>query len=190
MLNGTIFYNTSQSQEDAGINNQGWWSPTFANEDQNDNFFVGSIDLGNGLEFFRNFFTFDLIGLNEVVTSAELRLAQAGTSGGVGSVEYTLWDVTTDHTTLNNNVGVSQAIFDDLGSGITYGSVLANLDGTPDPLVINLNAAALELINRRAGEFFSIGGTLPVEAPEPATLALLLLGGGAAAFRARRRRVS
>ena len=193
VLNGGAFtYSISDSQFDAGVNNAGWWSPTHENFDENDNYFVGSIDLGAGLDDHHNFFTFDLAALDATVTDAELRIARGGvndTSGGFGSVEYTLWDVTTDETTLNENNGTSQAIFDDLGSGISYGSILVSDDGSPDPLVIALNQNALDLINRRAGEFFSIGGALPApEVPEPASMALLLLGGGAAAFRARRRR--
>ena len=189
---GAIQYSISSSQFDAGVNNAGWWSPNAANSDANDNYIVGSIDFSPDPSFrYNNFFTFDLAGLNVVVTDAELIIDRAGndTSGGFGSVEYTLWDVTTDESTLNANDGTSQAIYDDLGSGINYGLAVVPDDGSPDPLVIALNQNALDLINRRAGEFFSIGGTLsPV--PEPASMALLLLGGAAAAFRARRRRTN
>jgi hypothetical protein len=187
---GTIEYSISSSQFDPGVNNAGWWSPNADNFDANDNFVVGSIDFGGGdLFLYNNFFTFDLAGLNVNVTDAELIIDRSGndTSGGFGSAEYTLWDVTTDETTLNTNDGTSAAIYNDLGSGINYGSAIVPDDGSPDPLVIALNQNAIDLINRRAGEFFSIGGTLsPV--PEPASMALLLLGGGAVAFRARRRR--
>jgi hypothetical protein len=200
VLNGSLIYNTSDSQIDAGVNNSGWWSPTWANEDDNDNYLVGSID---GLGSVHNFFTFDLSSLEAVVTSAELRITRGtdcpgnDTSNGpcvvsdpFGSVEYTLWDVTTPYLTVNANDGVSAGIYDDLGSGILYGTQSVSDDGSPDPLVVTLNAAAITAINRNAGEFFSIGGALPGEVPEPASMALLLLGGGAAAFRARRRRAS
>lgn len=193
-LNGGAFeYSISSSQFDAGVNNAGWWtnSNVFPNDDANDNYIVGSVDFGqDGVALFNNFFTFDLAGLNVVVTDAELRIARGGgndTSGGFGSVEYSLWDVTTSDTTLNENNGFDAGIYNDLGSGINYGLISVSDDGSPDPLVIALNQNAIDLINRRAGEFFSIGGTLnPV--PEPASMALLLLGGGAVAFRARRRR--
>ena len=192
---GAIQYNISGSQFDAGVNNAGWWSPNAVNADSNDNYIVGSINTGNQILLYNDFFTFDLAGLNVLVTDAELRITRGfccggnDTSGGFGSVTYTLWDVTTDETTLNNNNGTSQAIYDDLGSGINYGSIVVADDGTPDPLVIALNQNALQLINRRAGEFFSIGGTLNT-VPEPASMALLLFGGAAAAFRARRRRTN
>jgi hypothetical protein len=188
---GAQTFSISDSQIDVGVNNAGWWSPTNGNADANDNYIVGSIDFG-GLVYFHNFFTFDLADLNGPVTDAELRISRSGsndTSGGFGSVEYTLWDVSTDYLDLNANDGTSQAIFDDLGSGTSYGSVNVPDDGSPDPLVITLNAAGIQAINRSSGNFFSIGGALPA-VPEPASLALLLLGGGAAAFRARRRRVS
>lgn len=190
---GAMTFSISASQFDAGVNNAGWWSATAANADGNDNYFVGSVDLGAGLEDYHNFFTFDLSDLDIIVTDAELRIVRGGvndTSGGFGSVPFTLWDVSTATAVLNSNDGASAAIFADLGSGVSYGSILVADDGTPDPLVIALNAAAIAAINFNAGEFFSIGGALPGVVPEPASMALLLLGGGAAAFRARRRRVS
>ena len=189
---GALTFSVSGSQIDAGVNNAGWWSTSEANFDANDNYVAGSVDSDDH----RNFFTFDLSNLGVIVTDAELRIGRSAfcandTSNGecvagapFGSVEYTLWDVTTDYLTLNANDGTSAAIFNDLGTGITYGSVSVSDDGTPDPVTISLNAAAITAINRNAGEFFSIGGALPV--PEPASLALLLLGGGAAAFRRRR----
>jgi hypothetical protein len=188
---GAQTFSISDSQFDAGVNNAGWWSGTFTNDDANDNYFVGSVDLGGDLADLRNFFTFDLAQLGIIVTDAELRIARSGpgdTSGGFGTVPYTLWDVTTDTATLNSNDGTDAGIYTDLGTGITYGSILVDDTDGPDPLVIALNQDAIDAINRRAGEFFSIGGALPAPVPEPASLALLLLGGGAAAFRARRRR--
>ena len=192
VINGTTTFSISDSQIDLGVNNAGWWSnennDPFA-DDANDNYLVGSID---GFQAYHDFFTFDLSNLREDVTSAELRIARAGandTSGSYlpfGSVEFTLWDVTTDYLTLNDNGSASQAIFDDLASGTSFGSILVADDGSPDPLSIVLNGAGLAAINDARGGFFSIGGALPV--PEPASMALLLLGGGAAAFRARRRR--
>lgn len=189
---GAQTFSISTSQFDAGVNNAGWWSGDFVNNDANDNYFVGSIDLGSGVVDLRDFFTFDLANLGIVVTDAELRIARSGagdTSGGFGTVEYSLWDVTTPTATLNANDGTDAGIYTDLGTGITYGSIIVDDTDGPDPLVITLNADAITAINRHAGEFFSIGGALPAPVvPEPASMALLLLGGGAAAFRARRRR--
>jgi hypothetical protein len=198
---GAFLFSTSSSQIDAGIDNQGWWSDTAGNNDANDNYIVGSVD---GLGSTHNFFTFDLSNLDVLVTDAELRLPRGTCSandtsadtdcvGGApfGSVVYSLWDVTTGYLTLNSNDGTSAGIYSDLGSGILYGTEGVSDDGSPDPLVVTLNAAAITAINRNAGEFFSIGGALPdAVVPEPASLALLLLGGGAAAFRARRHRAS
>lgn len=196
---GAQTFSISDSQIDAGVNNAGWWSFNAANTDDNDNYVVGSADT----TWWRNFFTFDLSQLDVDVTSAELQIDRSvfcvnDTSNGecwldgagpFSPVDYTLWDVTTPYLTLNANDGTSAAIYTDLGSGITYGVEPVSDDGTPNPVVIQLNAAAITAINRNAGEFFSIGGALPGgDVPEPASMALLLLGGGAAAFRARRRR--
>jgi len=191
---GALVFSVSDSQIDPGVNNAGWWPASGDNHDDNDNYIVGG--------GYHNFFTFDLGSLDVAVTSAELSIARSSicandTSNGgcyppttaipFGSVEYSLWDVTTDYITLNNNVGHDAAIFDDLGSGVLFGAVLVPDDGSPNPLLISLNADAVDAINAARGGFFSVGGALPPlpAVPEPATLLLLAVGGVAAQVRAR-----
>jgi hypothetical protein len=165
-ING-IDFGTNQSEFTPGTHNQGWWSATLANFDDNDNYFVGTL----GADNLNNFFTFDLSGFAGGATSATLTIITASTSTSGLPVVYTLWDVSTGAATLNANAGVNAAIFADLGSGVKYASI-----GVPpydSPMVIALNAAALANINAAAGGFFSIGGTLqPDPVPEPGTLAL------------------
>ena len=149
-----ITFTTGDSQFDAGVDNRGWWSDTIPNSDTNDNYFTG---LGR-----RSFFTFDLSSLSDSATSATLKIIRA-TSGSGNELEETLelFHVSTDAAVLNNNTGTSMAIFDDLGSGVSYGAF--NLPGqglATDVLMFGLNAAALSDINSAAGGFFSIGGTL------------------------------
>lgn len=209
----TIIFNTSDSRFDAGVDNQGWWDPTFNNSDANDNYVTGGDTFVH-----RSFFTFDLSSLDlssSVVTSARLELVRYGYSGGATET-ISFWDVSTDAATLNNNTGASAAIFNDLGSGIRYGQFVVGSYPFSNSLTLSfaLNSAALGDITNAAG-FFSIGGALDsivgispqylfgssfgagtqrliVETtpiPEPGTVALIGIGvAGLVARRSRRRR--
>jgi hypothetical protein len=160
-------FSTSSSEFTPGVQNQGWWSDTFANPSTlNTNYATGAFGI-NGTT--RSFFTFDLSPLNlagETLVSATLELAR-GMYGGSNpdqspSASETLafFDVATPAATLNNNVGTSPAIFADLGTGSSYGSFLVlNQPTSGDPLFFVLNAPALGDI-AASGGFFSIGGSL------------------------------
>ncbi|TWU37280.1 PEP-CTERM motif protein [Novipirellula artificiosorum] len=153
---GTMTFNTSDSQFDSGINNQGWWSDTRPNNNSNENYFTGSASSS----VLRSFFTFDLSSLSGTVTSATLSLRRFDFISDEGSETLGFFDVLTDAATLNNNVGSSAAIFADLGTGVSYGSFTLDVATTPDVLTFNLNANALADIQSAQGGFFSIGGSL------------------------------
>jgi hypothetical protein len=192
-----LIFDTSDSQFDVGVDNQGWWSDTLSNYDENDNYAIG-IDPSGDLS--RNFFTFDLSLLTLPVTSARLELTRFNYLSSAESETFGLSDVSTDAVTLNNNVGTSASIYNDLGSGVSYGEFEILSDGlTTDVLSFNLNAAAIGDINAAKGGWFSIGGALLSPSspagifgssqdggvqrlvldvvPEPTTFALLGLGG-------------
>lgn len=178
LADGTIVtYDTSQGEFNGGALNQGWWSATATNNIGNQNFIVGTVDSDS----YNDFFTFELGGIiaQDPVVSATLQINDVGSGTGY-PVTYSLFDVSTDAFTLNNiGNNPNASIYDDLGSGNSYGSVF--LSGNPtSPFDIVLNANAINDINAiipGEGAFFSIGGTLsPVTVPEPATLALVALG--------------
>jgi hypothetical protein len=157
----TIIFDTSDSRFDAGIDNQGWWSPTQYNVDYNDNYFTGRT-LENG---YNSFFTFDLSALDltgQTLVSATFEAVRYGYSGQDTAETIEFFDVATDAATLNNNTGTSAAIFNDLGSGTSYGTfaVPAYAWSNTDTLTFSLTPAALADIVARAGGFFSIGGAL------------------------------
>lgn len=171
---GSATFLTSDSQFDAGINNQGWWSATQGNNTTNDNIFVGI----NGAEVLNNFFTFLLTNLTpNSVVSATLRINTTGGGSGPFPVTYSLFDVSTAAATLNNNDGTNAAITNDLASGTLYGATV--LGGNPaSPFDTVLSAGAIADINAAIGGFFSIGGTLTPanNVPEPTSLLLAGLG--------------
>jgi hypothetical protein len=149
----TQTFTTSQSEFTPGVKNQGWWSPTASNFDANDNYFVGRLDA----ELFRNFFTFNLSSACQAA-GVTLQLTRANQTG---PLTYVLFDVSTPAATLNANNGTSQTIFDDLGTGTSFGSFPVAEGAADDVLSFPLNAAGVAAFNAARGGFFSIGGWTP-----------------------------
>ena len=153
----TLVFNTSDNQFDTGINNQGWWSDTREARDDNDNYLTGISFDGDH----RSFFTFDLSSLSLVVTDALLELRRYQYQSSADSENLGLFDVSTDASILNNNVGTSFDIYNDLGSGISYGEFEIFENYNEDEILsFELNSAAVADINASAGGWFSIGGSL------------------------------
>ena len=178
---GTVTLHTSDSEFHPGTFNQGWWSvPTgAANFDDNDNYGIGFDSQSPG-EDFRNYFTFDLSNVSGTVTSATLNvIANSGNrllcACGPNQLLLTLSDVSTDALSLNNkganpNFGINT----DLGTGNSYGSFLVDTGLDPNTVLsFSLNSFALADIQRAQGGFFSVGGSVPAEVPEPATYLLI-----------------
>jgi hypothetical protein len=215
-----ITFDTSQSPFTPGVKNQGWWSDTRENVDTNTNYFIGLETFpSRGLS--RSFFTFDFSSLDlsgGVVTSATLELTQFGWVTGSPTETIEFFDVSTDAAILNHNVGSSAEIFEDLGTGTSYGSFVVPRYQSSNILTLtfSLNAAALADMTSAAGSYYSIGGTLltidelreglfggsgaspsiqrltldiqPVAVSEPGALSLLAAGGMFALIFVRRRR--
>jgi hypothetical protein len=144
----TQTFTTSQSPFTTGVRNQGWWSPTIQNFDGNDNYIVQET-------FFRNFFSFDLSSACQAVgvTLALTRFDQTA------PITYSLFDVSTPAPVLNANNGTSQAIYDDLGTGVGFGSFPVALGPPDEVLRFPLNRAGVAAFNAARGGFFSIGGS-------------------------------
>jgi hypothetical protein len=204
----TSIFNTSESA--SGPHNLGNWSATQGNTATNTNYAAGN----SAGTVWRNFFSFNLGSLNlsnQQIVSATLQLRKYGYVGSDPSETVQFFDVSTPVQVLNNNTGMSTAIFDDLGSGTSYGSVAVSQSAPSTGTVsVSLNAAALADITAAAGGYFSIGGncttcalsqnvfatssatgdqllviqTAPI--PEPSTYAMLGIGLAALAFLRRR----
>jgi len=164
---------------------QGWWSATFTNTPGNTNFIVGNPLSDAAPQYLRNFFTFDISALaGERVTGATLSITNdtATSDSGQSHLQYTLWNVSTTAEVLDVTSGTSAAIYDDLGSGVNYGSYSVPVSFSSNPDTFALNAHGVAAINaaiRDGASDFSIGGSLPspkVGVPEPASAALLAAG--------------
>jgi hypothetical protein len=154
----TETFTTSQSEFTPGVKNQGWWSPRLANNDRNDSY------LADGFAMTRNFFTFDLTSAC-VASSVTLELTRGLQVGDPQTrlATYSLFDVSTPAGTLNANVGTSQTIFEDLGTGASYGSFDIPDGAETDVVSLPLNAAGVTAFNVARGGFFSIGGATPAD---------------------------
>jgi hypothetical protein len=203
-----ITLSTSEHQFLSGTDNQGWWATNTNNFDSNDNYFCGLSNYGHQD---RSFFTFfvppSVIGYN--VTFATLSVIRGSSDDNI--VEVRLFDVTTPADVLNLNTAINLSIFDDLGSGVSYGSKIVPITTTHfwDPILIPLNSQAFVAIQASAGQFFSIGARLADESqgvfggsgsytaqlliemapvPEPASTIIGIVGLGVlTAFRPRRK---
>lgn len=165
----TIILSTSDASvvSQLGKAGQGWWSLDTPNILTNTNYTTGtSPNVSPGVDFsYRSFFTFDLSNSafqGQTITGATLRLqAFLGTGYGDGGL-ISLFDVSTSASVLNHTVGIAPlAIWNDLGSGVNYGTGLAGSPSQPnDILSFQLSSAAIADLNDSIGNgLFSIGAS-------------------------------
>jgi hypothetical protein len=206
-----------------GKTGQGWWSLDTTNILTNTNYSTGtSPDVSPGIDFsYRSFFTFDLsnpVLQGQTITGATLRLqAFLGTGYNDGGL-ISFFDVSTSASALNHTVGIAPlAIWNDLGSGVSYGTGTVGSPSRPivfqstDILDFQLNSAAIADLNNAIGNgLFSIGATkalreifsgsgangnqqlvleLSPSVPEPSTWVMLILGFTGFGFMAYRRKL-
>lgn len=202
-----VTVNTTDSRFNSAAMNQGWWNDTdYGNADTNQMIYTGG-QLIDDLTL-RSFFSFDLSNVQGTITGASLRVMRGSQSQ---SVSLGLWDVSTDAATVNLNNGVNASIWQDLGSGNSYGQFLITNGDAEDFLTLSLNATALTDLNAATG-YFTIGAAVGSDEfifsgipsvlgtfldltiadsntiPEPGSAALLLSGLAAAVASRRRRR--
>jgi len=128
--------------------NQGWWSDAVGCSPSNSGYVTGNYA---GVGEFRSFFTFDLSSLAGTVTSARLDLYE-GDFGEFGkpvvdSIELLgLFSIETDSAALNLCSGVNPAIFDDLGSGTSYGQFEIRCTPVPAPGAVLLGTIGCGLV--------------------------------------------
>lgn len=150
----TYTIGTDQGLVSAGRDNQGWWRADASNSNgSNDNYITGEYSSNE----FRSYFTFDLSSIaGETVTGATIELRRYNQSG-TPTLEF--FDVSTTAQDLAQRNTVSAAIFDDLGTGSSYGTFTPASGNSTDVLSFVLNSAALSDITASLGGYFSVGAT-------------------------------
>ncbi|AFY56856.1 RHS repeat-associated core domain protein [Rivularia sp. PCC 7116] len=163
----TLNFDTSDNQVRPGIDNQA----AFTVDDQGFTFTntIANYAIGEGFNIFlnrplgpvfRSAVSFDLSSLSSPVTSAKLQLQKNRTSGD--PIETLgLFEVATDTNQLYTSDIVSPEIFEDLGTGTSYGNFDVATGGNPSEILeFELNEEAIAAINAASGNFFSIGLSL------------------------------
>src|SRR5688572_22081586 len=145
-----VAFSTSSSPFTPGVFNQGWWAggdPGDFSSDANPNYLTGY-----ARSEFRSFFTFDLSSLD--LTGRTLDGATFEVNGATffatdSDVEILgLFDVTTSASVVNYNEGLNSTVFDDLGTGVSYGTFEIGRYPFGSNLTFALNQAGLQDIAR------------------------------------------
>lgn len=125
-----------------------------------------------GWEFFyefRSFFVFDLTGITERISSAELRLADPVVGAGTADKPLQLFDVSASVADVRGASGGPKRvdIFDDLGTGLKYSSVMEIAPPNPPCgkgcgkiYTIPFNDDGIEFLNSRLGQMIILGGAI------------------------------
>ena len=169
------------------ISDSGWWTNSFGHDASNKNYIAGHFDGGKGE--YNNYFTFDLSGISGTITTASLNLYTYQVVGS--SVDYQLFDVTSPLSEVHAT-GTNAAVYDDLMTGVSYGSFIYNSSDNNLFRSILLNTDGISALNSAIGGEFGIGGTIvggiPTPIPEPETYAMWLAGLGLLGFFGYRRK--
>lgn len=137
------------------VTDRGWY-----NDDGNHNPLNLNYLVGESLVERRNFFAFDLSGITNTISSAQLLLfnPSTGYASPDATETYTVFDVATSIATLVGGTGGIPA-FTDLGSGTVFGSHVASAADNATTITIPLNASALSALNGATGQF-AFGGAI------------------------------
>ncbi|MEO8270975.1 MAG: lectin-like protein, partial [Aureliella sp.] len=136
----------------------GWWNSGGYHDATNDNYLTGQ---AYG-EQYRNYVVFDLAGVEGNIVGATLKLFNP--SGGYVSLDdsetFSLFDVSTPVPLLTSSGFGELGIFDDLGSGVAFGSQAVSMSDDGRVVSITLNAAGLQALSAAAGGQVALGGAL------------------------------
>jgi hypothetical protein len=134
----------------------GWYSLEVSHTPGNKNYIAGTSFQTGGELHYRNFFVFDLSGVTGTVTSAQIQLFTYVSDSLPGT--YTLYDVVTPISILQTTVGIDPAIYDDLGTGVSYGSITISSENNFSIITFDLNSAAIAALQSNSGSLFAVGG--------------------------------
>lgn len=152
-----LAFDTSEGRFTKGVDNQGWYTLHRGfGGNRNPNYIVGTCC--HGPAEYRDFFTFDLGGLDGRIEAATLVLYDPTTKGdALETIRFS--GVTTPARRLNHNSAGDRAIFSDLGHGQLYGA-FSVARGRRQVRRFQLDERAVQAINAARGNYFSVGGRL------------------------------
>jgi hypothetical protein len=136
---------------------------TAAGANRNDVYVVGSMEPIP----LRSYFTFDLrnVQFTDPIESVTLELTRFRSGARNQTLTLGFSEVSTDPFTLNKTRQANAAIFEDLGDDLSYGLFQVSTGSNEtvsdfSTLKFTLNSTAIAAIQKSAGGFFSIGGSL------------------------------
>ena len=134
---------------------RGWWRNDGYHSASNKNTITGQN--GSGTQLFHSFFVFDLSSVPAgSFMNAKLRLEIENYFGPDSSESLTISDVSTPIEILTSS-GTNVAVFNDLGSGNSYGNFTVVPADVGSVLEITLNSQAITDIIAATGGFFAVG---------------------------------
>ncbi len=138
--------------------NDGWWDATGLHTSTNLNYIAGEY---NSREI-RDYFVFNLSGITQTITGAQLKLQNpsAGYISADSTETYTTFDVSTPIATLEASGTGQTGIFADLGTGTIYASTTLSAANDGQTIPISLNSAALSYLNANRGGQVAVGGAV------------------------------
>ncbi|MFO0815773.1 MAG: S8 family serine peptidase [Gemmatales bacterium] len=160
---GALGYLEPNNNGDA--TDSGWYNSTGFHDPINENYIVGQAS--STLQY-RDWFVFDVPVATGPITAARLELYNPSSTVNDGngyispdaSETYALYDVTTPVSTLRAGGSGLTGIYDDLGTGVSYGSVTVTAASNGTFIVINLNAAGIAAVSAAQGGQLAMGGAL------------------------------
>ncbi|HEY3285162.1 MAG TPA: hypothetical protein VGN26_23060 [Armatimonadota bacterium] len=141
---------------------RGWFDATGSHIADNPNYVAGLSISGPGSEY-RDFFVFDLSSLDltgKTITDVRLELTVFSIYASVGgSVAYGTYDVSTPASDLMADQSGATGIFDDLGTGVSYGGFgLPSAISGSGEVTLDLTPAVEADLAAAAGGYFALGG--------------------------------
>jgi hypothetical protein len=137
---------------------RGWYSSDGFHDPSNTNYIAGDFTDPTGSHEHRNFFVFDLSSIAKPIASATLTLLDPLYVSDDPSENYELHDVVTPIPSLIAGTG-GLAAFNDLGSGVVYGSRTMTAADKGTVVNIPLNSSAIDAMNNATGPF-AMGGSI------------------------------
>jgi hypothetical protein len=135
----------------------GWYNSSGIHQSFNENTLTGQLG-----EEYRSFYLWHLPSFSGTVTSARIQLDLQYSLGSASLAPQTgrMFDVSAgslDSLTLDDGGGLGGTIFDDLGSGSSYGDFVISSADDRTIFTVILNSNALSALGASAGQPFALG---------------------------------